>query len=69
MLNRTTIDQIASELAEADRTRELIPRITKRFPDATVEDSYEIQGVWCDQQIAAGRRLVGRKIGLTSKAM
>lgn len=69
MLDRTAIDQIASELAEADRTRELIPRITKRFPDATVEDSYEIQGVWRDQQIAAGRRLVGRKIGLTSKAM
>lgn len=69
MLDRTAIDQIASELAEADRTRELIPRITKRFPDATVEDSYEIQGVWRDQQIVAGRRLVGRKIGLTSKAM
>lgn len=69
MLDRTAIDQIASELAEADRTRELIPRITKRFPDATVEDSYEIQGVWRDQQIAAGRRLVGRKIGLTSNAM
>lgn len=69
MLDRTAIDQIASELAEADRTRELIPRITKRFPDATVEDSYEIQGVWRDQQIAAGRRLVGRKIGLTLKAM
>lgn len=69
MLDSTAIDQIASELAEADRTRELIPRITKRFPDATVEDSYEIQGVWRDQQIAAGRRLVGRKIGLTSKAM
>ncbi|MGO1458950.1 MAG: hypothetical protein ACTHWJ_02840 [Flaviflexus sp.] len=69
MLDRTAIDQIASELAEADRTRELIPRITKRFPDATVEDSYEIQGVWRDQQIVAGRCLVGRKIGLTSKAM
>ncbi len=47
----------------------VIPRITARYPDATVEDSYAIQGVWRDADIAAGRRLVGRKIGLTSKAM
>ena len=47
----------------------VIPRITARYPEATIEDSYAIQGVWRDQNIAAGRRLVGRKIGLTSKAM
>jgi 2-oxo-hept-3-ene-1,7-dioate hydratase len=47
----------------------VIPRITARFPEATVEDSYAIQGVWRDRQLAEGRRLVGRKIGLTSKAM
>src|SRR6187549_2631487 len=40
-----------------------------RHPEATVEDSYAIQGVWRDKNLAAGRRLVGRKIGLTSKAM
>ncbi|WP_103663341.1 2-oxo-hept-4-ene-1,7-dioate hydratase [Microbacterium sp. CJ77] len=69
MLNPETIAAIADELAEADRTRSVIPRITARYPDATVEDSYAIQGVWRDKNIAAGRRLVGRKIGLTSKAM
>jgi len=63
------IDRIAAELAEADRTHSVIPRITARYPDATVEDSYAIQGVWRDSQIATGRRLIGRKIGLTSKAM
>ncbi|QMU98696.1 2-oxo-hepta-3-ene-1,7-dioate hydratase [Microbacterium esteraromaticum] len=46
-----------------------MPRITARHPDATIEDSYAIQGVWRDSQVAAGRRLVGRKIGLTSRAM
>ncbi|MBD8011220.1 fumarylacetoacetate hydrolase family protein [Microbacterium sp. Re1] len=46
-----------------------MPRITARYPDATIEDSYAIQGVWRDSQVAAGRRLVGRKIGLTSRAM
>jgi 2-oxo-hept-3-ene-1,7-dioate hydratase len=69
MLSPDQIAAIADELAEADRSHSVIPRITARYPDATVEDSYAIQGVWRDKNIAAGRRLVGRKIGLTSKAM
>ena len=69
MLSTETIAAIAAELAEADRTHGVIPRITARYSDATIEDSYAIQGVWRDSQIAAGRTLVGRKIGLTSKAM
>jgi len=69
MLPAETITAIAEELAEADRSHVLIPRITERYPDATIEDSYAIQGVWRDRELAAGRRLVGRKIGLTSKAM
>ena len=69
MLNEQQIDDIAEELAEAGRTHSVIPRITARYPDATVEDSYAIQGRWRDTQVAAGRTLVGRKIGLTSKAM
>lgn len=64
-----TIDAIATELADADRDRAVVPRITARYPEATVEDSYAIQGVWRDRMLASGRRLVGRKIGLTSKAM
>lgn len=69
MLARDVIEGIAAELAEADGTKEPIRRITARHPEATVEDAYAIQGVWRDRQVAAGRRLVGRKIGLTSKAM
>jgi 2-oxo-hept-3-ene-1,7-dioate hydratase len=60
---------IAAELADADRSHGVIPRITARYPHATVADSYRIQGVWRDRMVAAGRRLVGHKIGLTSKAM
>lgn len=69
MLTEQEIGQIATELAQAQRDHVLIPRITARYPQATIEDSYAIQGVWRDRQVAAGRRLVGRKIGLTSKAM
>lgn len=69
MLTSEQIAAIAEELAAADRAHAVIPRITARYPDATVEDSYAIQAIWRDRMIAAGRRLVGRKIGLTSKAM
>src|SRR5690606_20697606 len=68
-LSAETIAALAAELAEAERSRSVMPRITARYPDATIEDSYAIQGVWRDSQVAAGRRLVGRKIGLTSRAM
>lgn len=60
---------IADELPEADRAHTAIPRITARHPRAAVEDAYAIQELWRDRMIAAGRNLVGRKIGLTSKAM
>jgi 2-oxo-hept-3-ene-1,7-dioate hydratase len=69
MLRPDQIEAIAGELADAARTGELIPRITARYPEATIDDSYAIQGVWRDANLAAGRRLVGRKIGLTSRAM
>lgn len=69
MLTKDTITSLAEELAEAERTRGVIRRITARFPEATVEDSYAIQGVWKEKNLAAGRRLVGRKIGLTSRVM
>ncbi|MGV9711726.1 2-oxo-hept-4-ene-1,7-dioate hydratase [Gordonia sp. NPDC003424] len=69
MLTAETITDLADELAEAGRTRGVIERITARHPDATVEDSYAIQAIWRDRRIAEGRRLVGRKIGLTSRAM
>ena len=69
MLTAETIRAIADELAEAERTRGVVPRITARHPEATIDDSYAIQGVWRDKNLAAGRHLVGRKIGLTSRAM
>ena len=69
MLDEATIAAIAAELADAERERAVIPRITARYPEADVEDSYAIQRVWRERRTAAGARLVGHKIGLTSKAM
>ncbi|MEK9535854.1 MAG: 2-oxo-hepta-3-ene-1,7-dioic acid hydratase [Aquiluna sp.] len=69
MLDRETQIKLADELVEAERTGVPIPIFTARYPGMTVEDSYAIQGIWRERSIASGRRLVGRKIGLTSKVM
>jgi 2-oxo-hept-3-ene-1,7-dioate hydratase len=63
------IAAIADELAAAEQSRTMIPLLTARFPEMTVEDSYAVQNEWRRRGIAAGRRPVGRKIGLTSKVM
>ncbi|QIZ98142.1 2-oxo-hept-4-ene-1,7-dioate hydratase [Leifsonia sp. PS1209] len=69
MLEDSTIHSIADELAAAERDRNTVPLLTARHPEMTVEDSYAVQNVWKERGIAAGRRLVGHKIGLTSKVM
>jgi 2-oxo-hept-3-ene-1,7-dioate hydratase len=69
MLSEETIAAIADELATAERDRVTVPLLTARHPDMTVEDSYAVQNEWRRRGIAAGRRPVGRKIGLTSKVM
>jgi 2-oxo-hept-3-ene-1,7-dioate hydratase len=69
MLNDETITQIADELVQAGHDRVPVKRLTSRFPDMTVEDSYKVQNLWRQRSEANGRILAGRKIGLTSRAM
>jgi len=69
MLNDETITSIADELVEAGRTRTPVKRLTARYPEMTIEDSYKVQGLWRQRSEANGRRLAGRKIGLTSEAV
>ncbi|WP_434620197.1 2-oxo-hept-4-ene-1,7-dioate hydratase [Arthrobacter sp. A5] len=69
MLDDDTIARIADELVEAGRSRVPAPRLTQRYPEMTVEDSYRVQSLWRQRGEAAGRVLGGHKIGLTSKAM
>lgn len=68
-LDDTQITAIADELATAERERTMVRLLTARHPAMTVEDSYAVQNEWRRRAIAAGRRPVGRKIGLTSKVM
>ncbi|MFV0432369.1 MAG: fumarylacetoacetate hydrolase family protein [Leucobacter sp.] len=69
MLEQSQIESIADELVQADKDRAILPKLTARYPGMVIEDSYAIQKVWSDRRIAQGARLVGHKIGLTSKVM
>lgn len=69
MLDDAVIAGIADDLAEAERAGERIGLLTAAHPEMTVEDSYAVQAEWRRRGEAAGRRLAGHKIGLTSKPM
>ncbi|AKA24148.1 2-oxo-hept-4-ene-1,7-dioate hydratase [Pseudomonas chlororaphis] len=69
MLSPSDIQQAAARLDAAERNREQIAQLSLEFPEITIEDAYAIQRSWVEHKIRAGRKLVGHKIGLTSRAM
>jgi 2-oxo-hept-3-ene-1,7-dioate hydratase len=60
---------LAQELQQAERTRVQVEQFSKRYPEMTIDDSYAIQREWTGLELAAGRAVIGHKIGLTSRAM
>ena len=59
----------ALALDDAERTRRQIRMVSLAHPDMTMDDAYAIQDRWLDIKLARGRKIIGHKIGLTSKAM
>ncbi|HTH97373.1 MAG TPA: hypothetical protein VL574_08150, partial [Stellaceae bacterium] len=53
---------LASSLAEAAHTRRPVDPIAGQLPDKTIADAYQVQEAGTHMALAAGRRLVGRKI-------
>ena len=69
MLDQSLILQAAARLDQAERSREQVRQFSLDHPAITLEDAYAIQRAWVEQKIRDGRKLVGHKIGLTSRAM
>ncbi|ORA16279.1 2-keto-4-pentenoate hydratase [Mycobacterium arosiense] len=69
MLSVATRDELAAELAQAERSGEPIAPLTAAYPDIDVVDAYEIQLINIRQRVAEGARVLGHKVGLSSKAI
>lgn len=59
----------AEALYEAEAGNRQIPLLTGRHPGMTLEDAYAVQAALVARKKAAGRKVIGWKIGLTSRAM
>ena len=69
MLSESDRAKAAQILIEAFNTKKQANQISNQFPDVTLDDAYAISGEVTRQRIAEGAKLIGHKVGLTSKAM
>ncbi|MBP6115919.1 MAG: 2-oxo-hepta-3-ene-1,7-dioic acid hydratase [Neisseriaceae bacterium] len=69
MLAPNIIQDLAQQLNQAEKSRTQLKQFSLTQPDITIEDAYAIQKAWVALKIEEGRKLVGHKIGLTSRAM
>jgi 2-oxo-hept-3-ene-1,7-dioate hydratase len=69
MLDTATIEALARQLYEARKSRTPLRHFSTQHPGMTVDDGYAIQRAWVKLEVADGRSIKGRKIGLTSRAM
>ncbi|WP_227984679.1 2-keto-4-pentenoate hydratase [Nocardia spumae] len=69
MLSDAVRNELAAELAVAERDRVPIDPLVPRYPAIDVVDAYEVQLVNIRRRLADGAKVVGHKVGLSSKAM
>lgn len=68
-LSEEVISEMAERLSRAARELAPIDPLSRTSPAMTVEDAYRIQLMTIASRRSQGRKVVGKKIGLTSPAM
>ena len=69
MLPQNLVIELARELYHARKTRTQVRHFSRSHPGMTIDDGYAVQRAWVALELADGRTIKGRKIGLTSRAM
>src|SRR3984893_12623272 len=69
MISVVARDELAADLAQAERSRQPIAALTAGHPEIDVVDAYEIQLINIRPRVAEGAGVVGHKVGLSSLAM
>lgn len=67
-MTETLAQELASELDRNVLERKEIDRLTIRYPALSLSDAYRIQELGIELRVAREDRVVGMKMGLTSKA-
>jgi 2-oxo-hept-3-ene-1,7-dioate hydratase len=68
-LSEPQILAAAARLDAAERNRQQIRSVSFDHPGMDIDDAYAIQKAWMQLKQSRGRRIIGRKVGLTSRAM
>ena len=63
------LHETAALLDQAEQSRMPLPPLSQEYPTLTPAQAYAIQSAWLELKLAKGARIIGRKIGLTSRAM
>lgn len=69
MLTQEQRDRAVASLMESHRTKVQGERPSVMFPDIEIADSYAISSAVAEARVQSGAKIIGHKIGLTSKAM
>jgi 2-oxopent-4-enoate/cis-2-oxohex-4-enoate hydratase len=65
-MDPSQIEALGDELYDALCRQQTLPPLTEREPGITIEDAYHISQRFVSRRVAAGERIVGKKIGVTS---
>jgi 2-oxo-hept-3-ene-1,7-dioate hydratase len=69
MMSHADRRKAADMLLAAEKERKQAVQLSKTWPSMTIEDAYAISTEVLERKIDAGAKLIGHKVGLTSKAM
>lgn len=68
-MNSALRKRLGVELHEALASCTTLAPLTSRHPEITIDDAYAIQQHLMARRLAAGEKVIGKKIGVTSKAV
>lgn len=68
-MNERQIAMLGDELHHALENRSPVEPLTSRFPDLTIEEAYRIQQHMIRHRLRRGETVIGKKVGVTSKAV
>ena len=69
MLTDAQRKQAMQTLLDAEKNRKQAVQMSVTYPNIEIEDAYAISTLVANHKIANGAKLIGHKVGLTSKAM